>query len=218
MLVVQQNCGKGYECTISALEAGLGLDAGIVCIQEPFLGRKNLAHSGFNLYWPAGTHDRKDNRVLIAVRKDLLNATIVENRTDLISHPYGMVLDITEGDIHVRGQRRKTRIVNVYDNKLGERQTWQGPERRIRRAIEDFPWQAIIKRRVLIVGDMNAHSPVWNPHCHLKKNAGPLEELIDSYELIVNNDPDYATCPSSRGQLSIIDLALTSLELSQLLI
>ena len=61
MLVIQQNCGKGYECTISALEAGLGLDAGIVCIQEPFLGRKNLAHSGFNLYWLAGTHDRKDN-------------------------------------------------------------------------------------------------------------------------------------------------------------
>ena len=91
MLVVQQNCGKGYECTVSAFEAGLGLDARIVCIQEPFLRRKNLAHSGFSLYWPAGTHDRKDNRVLIAVRKDLLDITVVENRTDLISHPYGMV-------------------------------------------------------------------------------------------------------------------------------
>ncbi len=29
MLVIQQNCGKGYECTISALEAGLGLDAAV---------------------------------------------------------------------------------------------------------------------------------------------------------------------------------------------
>lgn len=38
MLVIQQNCGKGYECTISALEAGLGLKAAVVCIQEPFLG------------------------------------------------------------------------------------------------------------------------------------------------------------------------------------
>ena len=160
MLIIQQNCGKGYECTITALEARLGLNAGIVCIQEPFLGKKDLAHSGFNLYWPAGTHDRKDNRVLIAVKKDLLHTTIVENRTDLISHPYGIVLDITEGNIHGRGQKRKTRIVNIYDNKLGEGQTWQGPELRIRRAIEDFPWQSIIKRRVMIVGDMNAHSPV----------------------------------------------------------
>ncbi len=66
----------------------MGLDAGIVCIQEPFLGRKNLAPSGFNLYWPAGPYDRKDNRVLIAVRKDLLNTTVIENKTDLISHPW----------------------------------------------------------------------------------------------------------------------------------
>lgn len=93
----------------------------------------------FNLYWPAGTHDRKDNRKLIVVKKDLLNITIVENRTDLISHLYSMVLDITEDHIYCRGQKRKTRIVNIYDNKLGKRQTWQGPELQMRRAIKDFP-------------------------------------------------------------------------------
>ena len=120
MLVLLQNCGKGYECTISALEARLGLKARIVCIQEPFLGKKNLAYAGFNLYWPAEAHDRKDNRVLIAVRKELLNKIIVENRTDLFSHPYDMVLDITEGQIHTKSRRKKTRIVNIYDNKLGK--------------------------------------------------------------------------------------------------
>ncbi len=106
--------------------------------------------------------------------------------------------------------------MNIYDNKLGEGKTWQGPELRIRRAIEDFPWQSIIKRRVMIVGDMNAHSPVWNPHCERRKNAGPLEQLLDTYELIVNNDPDYATRPSSQGSTSIVDLALTSPSLGPL--
>lgn len=38
MLVVQQNCTKGYECTISALEAGLGIEASVVYNQEPFWG------------------------------------------------------------------------------------------------------------------------------------------------------------------------------------
>ncbi len=38
MFVVQQNCGKGYKCTISALEAGLSLGAAVICIQEQFLG------------------------------------------------------------------------------------------------------------------------------------------------------------------------------------
>lgn len=55
MFVVQQNCGKGYECTISALEAGLGLDAAVVCIQDPFFGSRSISHPGSNLYWPSGT-------------------------------------------------------------------------------------------------------------------------------------------------------------------
>lgn len=51
--MIQQNYGKGYEYTISIVEARLDLNAGIVYIQEPFLGKKNLAHIKFNLYWPA---------------------------------------------------------------------------------------------------------------------------------------------------------------------
>lgn len=38
MLVIQQNYRKGYKCTISAIEAELGLDAAVLCIQEAFLG------------------------------------------------------------------------------------------------------------------------------------------------------------------------------------
>ena len=119
MLVIQQNCGKGYECTISALEAGLGLEASIVCIQEPFLGNRSLAHAGYNLYWPSGTDNRKNMRVMIAVRKDIPNTIIVENRTDLISHPYCICLDIKEIDEQTERRLRKTRVINLYDNKIG---------------------------------------------------------------------------------------------------
>lgn len=96
MLVVQQDCGKGYECTISALKAGLGLNAEVVCIQEPFLGKQAISHPGFNFYWPSGTKNRKDMRVLTVVRKDILSKVVVENRTDLVSHSYCMVVDIRE--------------------------------------------------------------------------------------------------------------------------
>ncbi len=58
MLVIQQNCGKEYEGTISALEAGLGLDAAIVCIQEPFLGNQDIIHcqdlKEMNSIWAVG--------------------------------------------------------------------------------------------------------------------------------------------------------------------
>ena len=60
MLVLQQNCSKGYECTISTLQAELGLEASVVCIQEQFLVNCSLVHIGFNLYWPSGIDEQKD--------------------------------------------------------------------------------------------------------------------------------------------------------------
>ena len=96
MLFIQQNCGKGYECTIFALEAGLGLDITVVCIQEPFLGSWSISHSGFKLYWPSGTDKRRDMRVLTAVRKNIVNQVTIENRSDLASHPYCLILDLKE--------------------------------------------------------------------------------------------------------------------------
>lgn len=59
---------------------------------------------------------------------------------------------------------------------------------------------------------------MWNPYCHLKKTAGLLKKLIDSYELMVNNDIDYSTQASSQGLVSIIDLALGSSKLGPLYI
>ena len=56
---------------------------------------------------------------------------------------------------------------------------------------------------------MNAYSPLWNPHCYQRQNADPLEELIETYKLLVNNNTDFPTWQGSRGR-SIIDLALTS--------
>lgn len=52
--------------------------------------------------------------------------------------------------------------------------------------------------------------PMWNPHCQTRENAGPLEELVESYELIVNIDRDYAARPASQGRISNIDLVLSS--------
>ena len=48
-----------------------------------------------------------------------------------------------------------------------------------------------------------------------KTNAGPLEEVIEIYELLINNDTDFPTRPGSRG-VSIIGLALTSPDLGLL--
>ncbi len=215
MLVIQQNCGKRYECSISALETAISLGASMVCIQEPFIGNRSISHNGFNLYWPMSGENRKDIRVLTAVRKEVANNVVLDNRSDLANHPYCLILDIEELHPRTRKSVRKTRVVNMYDNYIGQGYTWQGHSTEIRRAIQDISWSYILRGRVLLLGDMNAHSISWNPHYVRRQNAGPLEELIDRYELIVNNNTDFPTRPRSSG-ISIIDLALTTAALGPL--
>ena len=53
---------------------------------------------------------------------------------------------------------------------------------------------------------MNAHSPMWNPHCRQKQNAGPLEELIETYQLLTPalNDPDGNIATSMKAKEALI--------------
>lgn len=77
-----------------ALETALNIGAGVVMLQEPFIGNQELFHSAFNFYWPQ--RDRTATRTMIAVRKDLLDKIVVEHRTDLVNHPYFILLEIRD--------------------------------------------------------------------------------------------------------------------------
>ena len=158
MLIVQHNCGRGYESTVMALETALSIGAGLVMLQEPFIGNRELVHSAFNFYWPQG--DRIAMRVMTAVRKDLLDKIAVEHRTDLVNHPYFILLEIRDLDQQSKRPGRKTRVLNAYDNRVGQGCTWTGNIPRVRRALEDIKWESIIRGRFLMAGDINAHSPV----------------------------------------------------------
>ena len=140
---------------------------------------------------------------------------MVENKTDLIDHPYYLALDERDIDIRSHKPARRTRVVNVYDNRVGQRCTWQGNTPRIRKALDDVTWDRVIRGRVLFLRDVNAHSPIWNSHCRGRKNAKPLEDLIEKFNLLINNESGRTTRPASDG-ISIIDLALSTAELGPL--
>lgn len=112
----------------------------------------------------------------------------MENRTDLIDHPCFLALDIRDIDIRSQKPARRTRVVNAYDNRVRQRCTWEGNTPRNRRALEDITWDRVIRGQFLLLGDINAHSPVWNPHCQRRKNAKPLEDLIEIFDLLINNE------------------------------
>lgn len=69
-----------------------------------------------------GFLEQLDVQVFIAVGKDILSRVVVENQSNSINHLYCVVLDIKKLDLKSRKYLRKTRIVNLYDNKIGKKQ------------------------------------------------------------------------------------------------
>ena len=213
MLVLQHNCRQTYAVTIAALEAGLELGVGLACLQEPYVN-DGFRHGGYQIYWPeAGKH--RNQRVAIAIRRDLFNKIMVEARTDLLDHPYLMALDVWELG-RAREKTRRTRVINCYDNWLGAGQPWQGESERRRRAIEEVCWDDVLEGRGLLLGDFNAHSPLWNPLAGSRTNAGPLEGLIERKDLFINNEPGVPTRPKATPGISVIDLTLTTARMGPL--
>ncbi len=57
-------------------------------------------------------------QILISDKKDTLNKIVIENRINVVNHLYCIVLDIKKLNLVIRKFLRKTRVVNLYDNKI----------------------------------------------------------------------------------------------------
>ncbi len=97
-----------------ALETALSVGAGVVMVQEPLIGNQEISHIGFNFYWLQG--ERKNIKVMMAVRKSLVDKIVDDYRTDLDNCSYFILLKIRELDPRSKRPGRKTSVVNVYDN------------------------------------------------------------------------------------------------------
>ena len=93
MIVIQHNCRKTYAITIAILETALERRAGVVCLQEPYIRTWEISHLGFTLYWPEA-EKRKEIRVAVAIKRDVLSCYILEHRTDLINSTHIQCINI----------------------------------------------------------------------------------------------------------------------------
>jgi hypothetical protein len=159
MIIIQHNCRKASAITIAALETGLKRNAAFVCLQEPYIGQKFISHPGYILYWPE-IGKQNEKRVAIAVKRDITAQLIIEARTDLVNHPYALVLDIWDIHSYIKTKKRRTRLINIYDNRIGLGTCYKGDSDRTWRAIEDIQWQPLLRGRAVLLGDFNAHSPL----------------------------------------------------------
>jgi len=133
-----------------------------------------------------------------------------EVRSDLVNHPYFLAIDIWELHPQTRAKIRRTRLINSYDNKIGPGTVYQGDIDSNRRAIDDIDWEPLIQGRTILLGDFNAHSPIWNPLITQSTDATSLEAIINRFDLIFNNEPGVITRPNLTRNKSIIDLTFTT--------
>jgi len=92
-------------------------------------------------------------------------------------------------------------IVNVYDRR------WQGGSEE--RLAQWANWKAITRHsQVIITGDMNAHSQMWNGRATSRQNAPFWENLISDQSLVVWNSEEATQVGGDNH--SIIDLTLSS--------
>ena len=136
MLIIQQNCNKEYEHIITTLKAVLQLKTSMICLQELFIERKDLIHATFSQYWSKDL--RIEARVMIAVRKDILNRVMMNNRIDLIVYFYFLVIDVREINSRIKKSDRRTRIINAYNITVRADHIWQELSSRMRKALQNI--------------------------------------------------------------------------------
>lgn len=70
--------------------------------------------------------------------------------------------------------------------------------------------------RVILLGDINAHSPQSNHHSGERRDAAGLETPVERHDLIYNNEPGKTTRPTCRNTTSIINLTFNTQEIGEL--
>lgn len=93
------------------------VSADIVCIQEPYVGGDILAHTAYKVEWRM-IGEQKEEQVMIRIAVTTRYRVIVEARIDIINHPYIQELNVWKLEERPGRKRRRTRVVNMYDNHL----------------------------------------------------------------------------------------------------
>jgi len=78
------------------------------------------------------------------------------------------------------------------------------------RPAQQADWAAIMDAlSVIVVGDMNAHSRIWNGRAAYQLNDTFWEDLIETHGLTIHNSEEATRSGANAEYHSIIDLTLT---------
>jgi len=180
----------------AVLDSAVKMEVDLVLIQEPRGGKEKdstRSHPGFNFI---RGREGEPNKCWITVNwSSRCRVTELRNLTqEYCNHTQGVEVTLPNGELIV--------VANLYD-----RHTMMETDRPAQKAA----WGEIAKqKRVIIAGDMNTYSKMWNPKAEYRRKAGFWENLIEEEELLVWNNEEATRSGPGAHNHSIIDLTLSS--------
>lgn len=156
---------------------------------------------------------RKKQRVAIGIAVSTRRQLIMEARTNIINHSYIMTLDLWELERPDGKKNRLMRVVNIYENNQMADQVLSIVRSNGRRREQADAGQ-IPSGKTVFFSDFYIYSPQWNEHCGERRDTAGLETLVKIHHVICNNILGRETRPTTGQTTSIIDLRLTTPELS----
>jgi len=192
--VLQHNCMAEKQVVEMLLEMAVQIKVDLVLIQEPTTRKGSTArYDGFR--WIKG-EQQTQAKCWTAINKATgCKVTELRGPTNECTNCI-QVLEVT------REGREKVVLVNVYD---------QRPQEGQKRLVQQADWEAIMAGgRVVVAGDMNTYSQKWNPKATRRRNATFWEDLIEKYELVIQNSEEGTRAGPGVNGTSIIDLTLST--------
>lgn len=152
-----QNARKTTQYVSQAsFQVGVEIGAEIIYLQESYIGAESLIHPAYE-FRLSKIGELRQQQFTVDIKMDIAERIIVESRSDIIDHPYIQVMDVQELD-SIKKKKKRTRTANLYDNGVRENLIWHGNRAEKNRSFQDVDWRLIIKGRMILVGDFNAHS------------------------------------------------------------
>jgi len=196
LVALQHNCARGGQVLEAVLDSAVRKNADLVLIQKPReMGEKDSTHSHPSFTFIRGVVGVPAKCWIAVNRATRYQVTeLKELARECANHVQVVEVVLPGGDTII--------IANVYD---------QHDRSEASRLAQCAAWGEIAKQcKVIIAGDMNAHSKTWNPRATRNRNHIFWERLIEDEDLFVWNTEEATRMGPGAMNHSIIDLTISS--------
>lgn len=201
MRILQINLNKSSQATESALQLAVELNIDLIFIQEPWIIKsgidysisRSIIHSSYIQTLPK-FNPKLRPRTLLYTSRTFQPAINLAPESPI--DPDIQIFNVQNGD-------KVFRVINAYNE--ADQAKINGST--VERCLYNTP----ITQETILLGDLNAHHPWWDPYSNKSGNADQLAEWLEDHDFTLLNEPGVGTFyRTNQANPSVLDLTLAT--------